>query len=165
MYVLGNKDRDCNNRGCDNRGGDIRVNKRVSAVHNRGFSLLEVIVALSILTICVSVLMRVFSGAVVATRTTNGYYAALEVAESQLSAITAERNPIGLDSGETEDGYYWQTKVTEYIPDRDNPLFAGDVIADTEMAFIPYHFYVEVQWGTPRSYHLELSTIRLGVKE
>ena len=147
------------------RARKYRDGNKILTSHSRGFSLLEVIVALSILTICVSVLMRVFSGAVVATRTTNGYYTALEVAESQLSAMTAQRNPIGLDSGETEDGYYWQTKVTEYIPDRDNPLFARDVIADTEMAFIPYHFHVEVQWGVPRSYHLELSTIRLGVKE
>ena len=160
MGIFGNRSRDRNNRDCDNRN-----TKRVQAKYNRGFSLLEVIVALSILTICVSVLMRVFSGAVVATRTTNGYYTALEVAESQLAAITAERNPIGIDSGETDEGYYWQTKVTEYSPGPDNPLFAGEVIADTETKFIPYHFHVEVQWGSPRPYHLELSTLRLGIKE
>ncbi len=131
----------------------------------RGFSLLEVIVALSILTICVSALMRVFGGAVLATRTSSGYYAALEVAQSRLSAIAAQRNPVGLDSGETDAGYRWQTKVTEYIPDRDSPLSAGDMIIDTDVQFTPYHFYVEVIWGNPRSYHLELSTIRLRIRE
>jgi prepilin-type N-terminal cleavage/methylation domain-containing protein len=149
------------------------VNKRTGSKHkagigtryDRGFSLLEVIVALSILTICVSVLMRVFSGAVLATRTTSAYYTALEVAESRLAAITAERNPLGIDSGETDDGYSWRTRVTEYTPDRDNPLFAGDLIVDAEIQFIPYHFYVEVEWGSPRSYHLQLSTLRVGIRE
>lgn len=109
--------------------------------------------------------MRVFSGAVLATRTTSGYYAALEVAESQLAAITAERNPIGISSGKTDDGYQWRTSVTEYIPNPDNPLFVGDIYADTESQFIPYHFHVEVEWGSPRSYHLELSTLRIGIRE
>ena len=138
---------------------------KAGARYDRGFSLLEVIVALSILTICVSVLMRIFSGAVLATRTTSGYYTALEVAESRLAAITAERDPIGMDSGVTEDGFKWQTSVTEYIPDRDNPLFAGETAADTELKFIPYHFHVEVEWGEPRSYHLELSTLRVGIRQ
>ena len=109
--------------------------------------------------------MRVFSGAVLATRTTSGYYAALEVAESQLAAITAERNPIGINSGKTDDGYQWRTSVTEYIPNPDNPLFVEDIYADTESQFIPYHFHVEVEWGGSRSYHLELSTLRIGIRE
>lgn len=133
--------------------------------YTQGFSLLEVIVALSILTICVSALMRVFSGAVLATRTTSGYYTALELAESQLAVINAERNPLGIDSGKTDDGYTWRTEVTEYIPDRDNPLFASDLYADTELQYIPYHYHVEVEWGAGRLYHLELSTLRLGVRE
>ena len=130
-----------------------------------GFSLLEVIVALSILTICVSVLMRIFSGSVVVTRTSTGYYAALEVAESRLAAATAERNPVGLDSGESDEGYRWRTTVREYVPDNENPLFVQDAFVDTERRFIPYHYHVEVEWGEPRSYHLELSTVRIGLKE
>lgn len=130
-----------------------------------GFSLLEVIVALSILTISVSVLMRIFSGSVVATRTSNGYYGALEVAESRLAAVTAKRNPVGLDSGASEAGYRWRTTVREYVPDSDNPLFVQDAFVDTERTIIPYHYHVEVEWGEPRSYHLELSTVRLGVQE
>ena len=106
--------------------------------------------------------MRVFSGSVAATQTTNGYYIALELAESQLSVLTAERNPLGSDSGKAPDGYRWQTQVVEYTPDRDNPLFMGDSFLDTENEFIAYHFYVEVEWGYPRSHHLELSTLRLG---
>ncbi len=143
----------------------VKNKSRIRTSGQRGFSLLEVIVALSLLTICVSALLRVFGGAVLATRTSSGYYAALEVAQSRLSAIAAQRNPMGLDSGETATGYRWQTQVTEYIPDRDSPLFAGDMIIDTDVQFVPYHFYVEVIWGNPRSHHLELSTIRLRVRE
>ena len=131
----------------------------------RGFSLLEVIVALSVLTICVSTLMHIFSGSVAATRTSNGYYGALEVAESRLAAAAAERNPVGLDSGESEAGYRWRTTVREYQPDNDNPLFVQDVFVDTERRFVPYHYHVEVEWGEPRGYHLELSTVRIGLKE
>ncbi|RLA51457.1 MAG: general secretion pathway protein GspH [Gammaproteobacteria bacterium] len=133
--------------------------------YNRGFSLLEVIVALSILTICVTVLMRVFSGAVLATRTTSGYYTALEVAESRLAGLVVERNPLGTGFGETEEGYRWRTRVTEYIPDPDNLLFAGNAYVEFENKFVPYYFQVEVEWGDRRARHLELSTIRLGTIE
>ena len=130
-----------------------------------GFSLLEVIVALSILTVCVSVLMRIFSGSVAATRTSNGYYGALEVAESRLAAATAERNPVSLDSGESVEGYRWRTTVREYEPDNDNPLFVQDAFVDSEREIIPYHYHVEVEWGESRTHHLELSTVRIGLKE
>ena len=135
------------------------------ARRERGFSLIEVIVALSILTICVAVLMRVFSSTVLATQTTNAYYTALEIAESRLGEITVLDDPLGSDSGETGDGYRWRTQVSKYEIDADNPLFPDEDFADAERNYIPYLFEVEVQWGSYRTYHLELSTLRLGVNK
>ena len=131
----------------------------------KGFSLLEVIVAMAILAICVTALMQVFTGSTIATGVSSGYYNALEIAESRLAALVAERSPLGIDSGETLDGYQWRTTVTQYQPDMDNPLFGGGPFADLDSNYIAYYFHVEVEWASPRTRYLELSTIHLGVRE
>ena len=134
-------------------------------VRSKGFSLLEVIVAMAILATCVTALMQVFTGSTIATGISSGYYNALEIAESRLAALVIERNPLGIDSGETQDGYQWRTTVAAYQPDMDNPLFGGSPFTDLESNYVPYYFHVEVEWASPRTRYLELSTVHLGVRE
>lgn len=100
-----------------------------------------------------------------ATQTTSGYLTALEIAESSIAGLSAQTNPLGEDSGETNTGFRWQTRVTSFQLDANSPLSTGNDFADAEVQFIPYQFEVEVQWGIYRTYHLELSTVRLGIVE
>lgn len=97
-----------------------------------------------------------------ATKTSSAYYTALEIAESRLALLIAKNNPIGVDSGETDAGFRWQTRATNYHLDNSSPLSTRDDFTNIEMPFASYHFEIEVQWGVYRTYRLELSTLRLG---
>ena len=129
-----------------------------------GFTLLEVLVAMSVLAISITVIMRVFSSAATSTQVMDDYYHALQLAESRMAMLLTERNPLGTDSGEENQRYRWRTVVTEYRPDSDSLMFGNSLLNDPENEFIPYHFYVSVTWGHIRERSFELDTIRLGVR-
>lgn len=135
------------------------------AHRQRGFSLLEVLVAMSVLAICVTVLMRVFSSASTSAQLIDDYYGALQVAESRIAALQTERDPRGVRSGEENEHYRWRTEATLYRPDLDNPLFANSAFANPDSNLVSYHFHVSVAWGTYRERKLELNTIQLGIRE
>jgi len=128
-----------------------------------GFSLLEVIVAMAILGICVTVLLRIFSGISSATHITDGYFEALEIAQTQMALLSASENPVGRKSGSAGD-YRWKTEVEEYRPGLNNPLNIDPDLIDLNNNYITFHFLVAVSWGDHSKRTLELSTIRLGVR-
>lgn len=127
-----------------------------------GFTLLEVIVALAIMSICVTALLRIFTGASVSTALGEEYYKALQIAETQLALIAEEDNPIGIRRGSVDDYYRWQSKVDEYRPGMNNPLFPSTSLIDLESSVVPLEYRVTVSWGGSDKRHVELTTIRLG---
>jgi len=129
-----------------------------------GFSLLEVIVALAVLGICVSVILRIFSSVAGATRIIDDYAEALNIAESQMALQVARDNPLGTDSGLVDNYYRWNTKVTEFRLDTDSPLLGNSGFSDAENSYIPFYYRVTVVWGDIKKRELELATIRLGVR-
>lgn len=129
----------------------------------RGFSLLEVIVALAVLGICVSVILQIMSSVATATGVTDDYAHALSIAETRMAMLVAQDNPLGSDTGKADGTFRWRTRVTEYKPPTDNRLFDNNGFTDPENIYRPYHYQVLVSWGGFRKRQLELSTIRLGV--
>lgn len=129
-----------------------------------GFSLLEVIVALAVLAICVSVILRIFSGVTAATRITDDYSTALEIAETQMALLVAQDNPVGSDTGSVGENYRWHSRVSEFSDNVGNPLFDEGPLIDPESIYIPYHYQVTVSWGSHKKREFQLSTIRLGIK-
>lgn len=128
-----------------------------------GFSLLEVIVALAVLGICVTVILQIMSSVTTAARVTDDYAQALSIAETRMALLVAQDNPVGMDTGKMGEQFRWSSRVSEYQPAMDNPLFNNSGFTDPENIYRPYHYQVTVSWGGYRKRQLELSTIRLGV--
>ena len=76
----------------------------------RGFSLLEVLVAFSILALSMGVLMQIFSGGLRNVGISEDYARAVALAETQLAAMEAEITP-GERSGEFGDKFHWDVLV------------------------------------------------------
>ena len=85
----------------------------------RGFSLLEVLVAFTILAMLLGALFQVFSGGLRAARTGERYTRATVIAQSQLAALGVEQ-PLqeGVSSGIADDVYHWRITVSPYLDDQ-----------------------------------------------
>lgn len=124
----------------------------------RGFSLLEVLVAFTILAMLLGVLFQVFSGGLHAARAGDGYTRATVIAQSRLAAVgVAQPLRAGVFSGTTDDAYHWRVTVSTYVDDQ---LPAEDSLLQ------PMTVNVEVFWedgGTPRG--VSLTSMLLGARQ
>jgi len=85
----------------------------------RGFSLLEVLVAFTILAMLLVALFQVFSGGLYAARAGDGYTRATVVAQSRLATVGVEQPlQVGVISGTTEDAFHWRVTVSAYHDDQ-----------------------------------------------
>ena len=77
-----------------------------------GFSLLEILVAFGVLSLCLGVLLRIFAGGGQIARTADEYYRAILTAESMLNGLGTEI-PLkpGITEGELEGDYHWSFNV------------------------------------------------------
>lgn len=112
----------------------------------RGFSLLEVLVAFTILAMLLGALFQVFSGGLHAARAGDSYTRATVIAQSRLAALGVEEAlQEGTSSGSVDDTYHWRVIVRPYADDQ-MPATSG--IAQ------PFGVDVWVFWeegGSPRS--------------
>jgi general secretion pathway protein I len=126
----------------------------MSRAPQRGFSLLEVLVAFSILSLSLATLFALFGSGVRSTAVARDYQQALVVAESRmayLQGVTAQQLKMESAQGETPDGYYWKSAVTPL--EQEPPVVAG---------FTLYQLEVQVSWqegGHARQ--IDLATLRL----
>lgn len=122
---------------------------------NRGFSLLEVLVAFTILAMLLGALFQVFSGGMHAARTGDRHTRAAIIAQSRLAAVGVEY-PLdeGVASGTVDDDYHWRVTIGPYVDDQ---LPVSDSLPR------PLSVNVEVFWeegGAPRS--VSLTSLYLG---
>jgi general secretion pathway protein I len=93
--------------------------------HQRGFTLLEVIVAVVIAALCLSALSQVFATGVRAASTSSDYMRAMTLAQSLLAGVGIEKPAAdGSDSGTSSDGRLnWTlTVATEPTDEAENPI-------------------------------------------
>lgn len=125
----------------------------VCYVRESGFSLLEILVAFSILAISLGILFQIFSKGIQLASTGEHYSRALLLAESTLATIgRTEEIEIGENSGEVDGFYTWTVIIELYEPedlDLENP----------NINFSVYHIQVSVHWEN-RSVVLE--TLQFG---
>ncbi|MEA3278178.1 MAG: prepilin-type N-terminal cleavage/methylation domain-containing protein [Pseudomonadota bacterium] len=119
-----------------------------------GFSLLEVVVAFSILALTLGLLLQIFSRALNTTALSGTYSRAATLAEAELNAVGIDY-PLeaGSHSGESEDGFEWEVFV--------DPYDLGDLGLEVPVA--PYSVTAVVSWpdsGGRRQ--ITLTTLRLG---
>jgi general secretion pathway protein I len=81
------------------------------SAHDRGFTLIEVIVAMLILGITLVMIMQLFSGGLKASRTSCDYTRAVLHAKDKMEELSVFQVQ---DSGEFEDGYQWESMVETY---------------------------------------------------
>ncbi len=120
-----------------------------------GFSLLEVLVAFSILALSLGVLLRIFGGDGHLAGLAEEHSKAVVLAESLLAnaGVEAPLQP-GEFNGEIDSQYSWAMRVTPFTPPE------GDM--PQNQPFKPYWVEVTVEWGNdnePSAF--TLSTLRL----
>jgi general secretion pathway protein I len=83
----------------------------------QGFTLIEVLVAFMILTLSLSVLLRIFSGGLNNVSVAGDYAQAVLLAESQL-AVVGRNVPllVGQTYGESGDRFRWRRTIESYLP-------------------------------------------------
>jgi general secretion pathway protein I len=121
----------------------------------RGFSLLEVLVAFTILAMLLGALFQVFSSGLRAARSGDQYTRATVIAQSRLAELgVAQPLREGVSSGNDDGPYHWRVTVSPYLDDQ---MLVVDGVPQ------PLTVHVEVFWEEGGSAHsVSLTSILLG---
>lgn len=85
------------------------------ATHTRGFTLIEVVVALAVLAVAVGLCLQIATSALRQTRQAAEHTQAALLAQSLLDAAgTGERIRPGRSSGRLDEGYRWELEVAPF---------------------------------------------------
>jgi general secretion pathway protein I len=123
---------------------------------NRGFTLIEVLVALAIVGLALGAIASVFSNGLTAHETVSDAEAALAVGEEQLALAAASLHP-GASNGTYGGRFAWRATVAPYTDPADPSPDAPTTLPQL------YRVAVSVAWQDGRhSRALSLSTLRLG---
>ena len=131
---------------------------KLNAVDNRGFTMIEIVVALLVLSIASAVLFEGFSVGFRNARTADDFTQAVLIAQSKLAPTgVAEPLSAGVSSGEELDKYAWTVRV--------DPVEVALDDSATPSQLQPFLVAVDVVWsdgGTERT--VSLSTLRLATE-
>ena len=118
----------------------------------RGFTLLEILVALVIFALLFGVLAQIFQTGLRQSTVAEAASAATLLARSQLARVGVEV-PLaeGETLGESEDGLRWRTAIE-----------LAEAPSDEEQTLVPYLVTVSVAWGAGAGEQVTLTTLRLG---
>ena len=126
----------------------------------QGFSLLEILIAFSILAFSLTILLNIFSGGLRRTMVSEEYQQAVIIAQSKLAAVGIEE-PLdeGMQDGEIEGKYFWTVQVQAFN------LEAMGLDLEEEKV-LPYQVTVSVEWAAGRDKRrFELTTIKLAKEQ
>lgn len=89
---------------------------------SEGFTLLEVLVALTILGMSFAALLAIFSQALASERARDRAFAARTLAQSLMAEVLAVQSAgEGTSTGQTADGLSWQVRIEPYGSGNDEP--------------------------------------------
>jgi general secretion pathway protein I len=123
----------------------------------KGFSLLEILIAFSILALSLGILLKIFSAGVNNAVVAEDHTAAIQIAES-LMAETGVETPLqaGQDSGLENEKYHWLVEVSPFA-------FNPEKIDTTTITAVLFKVKVIVSWGDDNTSErqVELTTLKL----
>ncbi|MDO9048323.1 MAG: type II secretion system protein [Methylobacter sp.] len=127
----------------------------------RGFSLLEILIAFSILALSLGILLKVFSAGINTAGVAEEYTAAVQIAES-LMARTGVETPLqqGETTGLENEKYHWRVSVSPF-------QFTAENLDVTTLAAVLFKVKVIVSWGDDAGTagrQVELITLKLANK-
>jgi general secretion pathway protein I len=127
----------------------------VASRQQRGFTLIEVLVAFMILAISLSVIFRIFSGGMRNVGLSEDYARAVLVAEAQLTgAGVSEPLLDGVTAGEWDARFRWERVIEPYRPWEQDKALAAPLLA--------YRVTVSVDWDhAGQMRQITLSSVRL----
>ncbi len=126
----------------------------------QGFSLLEILIAFSILALSLGILLKIFSSGVNSAVVSEEYTAAVQIAESLMAKTGVESKPHnGRNSGVENDKYRWEVSVSPF-----NFVVGKFQLKSTAELF---KVDVTVSWGDDddNDREVRLSTLKLVNKE
>jgi len=143
----------------------MRMDRRSSLPGNAGFSLLEVLVAFTLLALAMGVVMQIFSRGVNGATLADRYAKATMYAESMLSSVGSETElKEGSADGKFDDDFSWALAVRAY----QDPYPKDQAVIDYERLMPTQLFEVELKVSfmaeDRRERVLNLSTLRMGPK-
>jgi len=122
---------------------------------SKGYTLIEVLVAMMILAMSLTVLMRIFSSGLLSMAISSDYAHAVLLAEAQLAAAGSSQVLVpGETYGNDDDKFRWTRTVEEYIP--------NDLEETERLPVAAYRVNVLIEWSHFASTRqVNLSTIKL----
>jgi general secretion pathway protein I len=126
----------------------------------QGFSLLEILIAFSILAFSITILLNIFSGGLRRAMVSEEYQQAVIIAQSKLAAAGVEEElDNGEQSGDIEEKYFWSVQMEAF------DLGTLDLDPENQKA-VPFQVKVTVEWLAGQdNRRFELTTIKLATKE
>ncbi len=125
----------------------------------QGFSLLEILIAFSILALSLGILLNIFSGGLRRTVVSEEYQQAVIIAQSKLAAAgveTALENATA--QGQSQDKYTWSVQVQPFNMDNLD-------LADDTLELAAYQVVVTVNWSEGNNQRqVELNTLKLAAQ-
>ncbi len=123
----------------------------------RGFSLLEILIAFSILALSLSILLKIFSGGVNTAMIAEDYTAAVQIAEGLL-AKTGVETPLqsGNTTGSEGEKYQWQITISPFD-------FNPEAMDTKTITAVFFKINVTVSWmeGDDNERQVALTTLKL----
>jgi general secretion pathway protein I len=108
-------------------------------VSNRGFTLIEILVAISVLSICMVVILQLFSGGLKSIRLSDAYtrgifHAREKIEEILLGTEFAEE----VSEGEFDDAYRWRSEIVREEQSEEEAK---------KLPFDAFHIRVDIFWN------------------
>lgn len=121
----------------------------------KGFTLMEILVAVMVLAITMTVIMQLFSGGLRAERVSEEYTGALFCGRTAMEELLlAEELAEGVLDGECEDGTAWRAEIRSLLDDEEEEVMG--------VALVPFRVDLDVNWKPGQGgKHFRLSTIHL----
>ena len=142
-----------------------RASARVGPCHDDGFSLLEILVAFTLLAVAMGVLMQIFSRGVNGASLADRYAKATMYAESKLATVGIEDElKESTAAGKFDDDFSWALTVRPW----QDPLPKEQSVVDYEKLMPTQLYEIALNVSFTSDDHREravtLSTLRLGPK-